>query len=112
MKFEVSVEEYENAVRAALDLVDANAGSHRAEAMELVLAGVWDTLACANTLDCLGVMDRSTQRIALCLIVGRTYCGRPSGLGGTTTALEDVFHRVYRRQNAASPAITRLPRRP
>ena len=98
VKFDLSADEYGNAVRSALDLIGANAASSQAQAMELVLASVWDTIAYANTIDCLMTMDSRTRDIALRLIIGRAYYGRPSDLIASTAELERVFQDVYRRQ--------------
>ena len=87
VKFDLSADEYSNAVRSALDLIGAHAGSSRARAMELVLASVWNTVAYANTIDCLLTMDRPTQDLALCLIIGRAYYGPPSDLIASTAEL-------------------------
>ena len=65
MKFNLSAEEYSNAVKSALDFIGGNAASSQAHAMELVLASVCDTVACANTIGCLVIIDSQTRDIAL-----------------------------------------------
>lgn len=102
VKLDLSAEEYGNAVGLALGLIEANAASSQAQAMKLVLASVWDTVAYVNTIDCLAAMDGPTRDIALCLIIGRAYYGRPSDSIACTAELERVFQEVYRGQVQAN----------
>lgn len=69
--------------------------------MKLVLASVWDTVAYANTIDCLAAMDGLTRDIALCLIIGRAYYGRPSDSIACTSELERIFQEVCQGQGLA-----------
>lgn len=97
MKFDLSREEYGNALKSALDVIDAGAERAGTQAMEQLLANTWDSIAYANITECLMVMDSPTRDIALALIIGRAYFGRPSNLT-CSTELERNFQKVFQKQ--------------
>ena len=101
MRFDLSQEEYSNALKSALHFIDTGDDSSGVQAMERLLASIWDTIAGVNTIECLMLMDSATKDIAIALIIGRAYYGRPSNLT-VNTQLEANFQKEYRAQVMAS----------
>ena len=79
MRIEVSRNEYKAAITEALEIIAARPESSGAESLSVILANVWDCGGVEeDVFECLGVMDLPTRRIGLCLVIGRTFYGRPA----------------------------------
>ena len=80
MRIEVSQDEYYAAISQALEIVASRPQSTGSEALSILLASMWDSDGVnGNVFECLSVMDAPTRQIGLCLVIGRTYYGRPVG---------------------------------
>lgn len=101
MQIEVSKDEYNAAIGRALEIVASPPQSAGSEALSFLLANMWDNTGLnGNVFECLNVMDAPTQQLGLCLVIGRTYYGRPVGHPRLDELRSLHFNRVFQRMSS------------